>query len=128
MNDEPMLTEEEMKEVMVNSSQSWRPRQNLDQYYASLGIGVEQPNPWSSRIPAAIAKAESLTNGHDHRVALEEGSLTIITATEVALAKALWELCLHEQRDNEREELGDSAECSSGYEALEAFTEKVESL
>ena len=86
-------------------------------------LSPSQKREWSSRIPAAIAKAESLTNGHDHRVALEEGSLTIITATEVALAKALWELWVEYCDALDWEEAGDTPP-----PALIVFAQKVESL
>ncbi len=100
------------------------------------------PLPWSSRIPAAIAKAERLLSD-DALVACEphrgerylgtpevfvprhnaEGT---ITATEVALAKALWE-----QHDN-RTDGCDAEICRHEWdkvpEALIEFAQKVESL
>ena len=82
---------------------------------------------WSSRIPAAIAKAEKLLDveGVPRGFFLPAGNPDgALTATEVALAKALWdtEVLFEEGFKESWEPLGGSGK------ALIAFTEKVESL
>ena len=96
--------------------------------YDATGGNADAPSmapreqaPYSVRIPAAITRAEALTERSDFRVS----SITLevfITATEVALAKALWEnyKSLNELRGQGEEELLPPS--------LIAFTEKVESL
>ena len=76
-----------------------------------------EAQPWSSRIPAAIEKAEKLLDG---KVRYYDQDLT---ATEVALAKALWEL--YPCND------GESHCCDfepATCQALRDFCTKVESL
>jgi hypothetical protein len=74
--------------------------------------------PWVERIPQAIEKAEG-----------RFGAMTVvvgapphgwITRTEVALAKALWELFYNSPEYN--------GEYTPVPEVLRAFTEKVEAL
>lgn len=67
--------------------------------------------PWSTRIPAAIKKAEEKLGQNPYWISMD--FTTVITAGEVALAKALWEA------DQYR---------SVPHEALIAFTEKIEKL
>ena len=108
--------------------------------YAATGANSDAPSmapkqafvasedgPWSTRIPAAIAKAEKrlreLGEIHGHTM----------TLTEVALAKALWE----DLGDGECVGEGIASHCDQGgcfglsaedEPALRAFTEKVEAL
>ena len=104
-----------------------------------MEVSVRYPMPWSSRIPAAIAKAEKLLEqdkkpfpecpnhmrgNHPHSDACigffrTRRSVKEFTATEVALAKGF----LHAVETD--------AEFGGQYEqlpALIAFAEKVESL
>ena len=82
-------------------------------------VSPQSKPPWSSRIPAAIAKAEKLDFVGD--LYEQVWGNKHLTTTEVALAKALWTMCLRTAG-------------TEGYvwdefkEALIAFTEKVESL
>ncbi len=72
--------------------------------------------PYSSRIPAAIAKAEGLVHVPDD--VWLDGNNIIITATEVALASQLWD-CWEDEYSG------------TGFgppEALIEFVTKVESL
>ena len=83
---------------------------------------------WSTRIPAAIEKAGELTE--HSAVDIERGTLargkyftterTSLTAAEVALAKALWNVLLNEGYGE--------GEPEDAEAALRDFTEKVESL
>ncbi len=56
----------------------------------------EEMKPWSERIPAAIAKGEKLLNGDQyvlippHMRGNETEFTVVLTAGEVALAKAVW--------------------------------------
>ena len=91
--------------------------------------------PWSTRIPAAIEKAEGLLarlpKGHENY-----GGVNVITATEVALFKALWRCtCWHQEAevDTHRGDCFDADVSCQGRScgrciALITFTEKVESL
>ena len=75
--------------------------------------------PWSSRIPAAIAKGKELLDGRDGwfpQLPLSEP----ITAGEVALAEALWEAT----QDTPSYLVGGE----QIPEALIVFTEKIERL
>ncbi len=72
--------------------------------------------PWSDRVPAAIAKAEEHMADHTHD---ECRCYELITATEVALAEALWEILSSEDIVDER---------WAWPPALIAFAEKAESL
>lgn len=78
--------------------------------------------PWSVRIPSAITRAEEYLGGTDSRMSGAFGTTLyldkILTATEVALAKALY--------GEWGEHYSEAEEWL--YEALQAFTEKVESL
>lgn len=91
---------------------------------------LHEVTAWSSRIPAAIARAETvylaLPPRHSGKVTWYatyiEGTTDIkdvITATEVALAKALW---------MEVELVRESVPYYPHHRALIDFTEKVESL
>ncbi len=86
-----------------------------DKEYAAVQKAMNES--WSSRIPAAIEKAEKLLDG---KVRYYDQDLT---ATEVALAKALWEL--YPCND------GESHCCDfepATCQALRDFCTKVESL
>ncbi len=94
--------------------------------WAEKRFAIEEKD-WASRIPAAIAQAEErvaqkpLYRG-EHQEPYSFEKHESITATEVALAKALWEELQFEQH-----------KLYGGIEqepppALHAFTEKVESL
>jgi hypothetical protein len=90
---------------------------------------------WSERIPAAIAKAERRMgsgSGSIHYFLSTQGPDGAITASEVALAKALWET---ESDATEllaeldlREKLLLGAIIADNRPALRAFCEKVEAL
>ena len=81
---------------------------------------------WSERIPAAIEKAEKVLNGRHDALGLEGArGFVNLTATEVALAKALWRV------------LGGSPVSAPSqstittldyFDPLRAFVEKVEVL
>lgn len=85
---------------------------------------------WSTRIPAAIAKAEARLRGA--HVCLHHGvegkDLAAITAGEVALAKALWGMFQKYGQEDDIEhvmvQMGDAPDVA----ALRAFCEKVEAL
>ena len=88
------------------------------------GYGIELPmneRPYSVRIPAAIEKAKACVGGFCND---KKGCPHDITATEVALAEALWE------RGHHRDCVGLESCCDLVDEgsALIAFTEKVEEL
>lgn len=85
---------------------------------------------WSERIPAAIEKAEGLLGGCDVWLKAEFGQEGIridfaITKTEVALAKALWDMYCWIRSELPVKEGTDGIEV---HAALRAFVEKVEAL
>lgn len=71
---------------------------------------------WAERIPAALAKAEGIVEQAGSDVKLHG----ILTAGEVALAKALWAVLLNEGYGE--------GEPPDAEAALRAFVEKVEGL
>ena len=88
--------------------------------------------PWATRIPAAIKRAEELLSGRSLKswgvLGGETMSVIGITREEVALAKALWTDHAEPGADHSQyieEQAG--APCDS-CTALIAFTEKVEVL
>ena len=90
--------------------------------------------PWSTRIPAAIAKGAKLlgadeyvlvpphTGGNDTRLTVG------ITAGEVAMAKALWEPWQHYIESCGAEDLMKTWSYEEVQPALRDFTEKMEGL
>ena len=72
---------------------------------------------WSTRIPAAIEKAEKLTPLAEVKSGVVRA---LLTEGEVALAKALWNVLLNEGYGE--------GEPEDAEAALRDFTEKVESL
>ena len=78
---------------------------------------VCDPPPWATRIPAAIKRAEDWVEDH------KGWSFIPITATEVALAEALWEQM---QGDEYRRHPANPEAVPPP--ALIAFMEKVEAL
>lgn len=89
--------------------------------FLSDHAGFEQRKPYSIRIPAAIAKLEPFFERYPGLPYFKARGV-IITATEVALAKALWE-----ENDQHLMGLAEFVGCK-GCQALIAFTEKVEQL
>ena len=81
--------------------------------------------PWDDRIPAAIANAERMLDGGEYllippHIGGNETKLTLVlTAGEVALAKALWERVGHT--------VCADPECEKPH-PLREFTEKIERL
>ena len=77
--------------------------------------------PWATRIPAAIKRAEELTQNDVMVMCRIESVYEYLTATEAALAEALWDLWTLAY--------GDADEFDDPWKAaLIAFTEKVEVL
>ena len=94
------------------------------------GAGYQWDPGWSSRIPTAIAKAEKLLADAKAIVGVSswvQEKDVIITATEVQLAQALWEIVRTDAVVVDVEQWL-SSEGGPAAEALRAFTEKVESL
>ena len=83
---------------------------------------------WSTRIPTAIAKAEKLLGSKsDYARVYKTGETFVLTAGEVALAKALW----HEMsRAMDRMNGTERAAFIAGFRGatIRYFTEKLERL
>ena len=96
--------------------------QILEAFKAGLnGEPFPEHPSWSLRIPAAIAKAEELLASTGIGVYFKMSATGVITATEVALAKALWEA-----HQSLALEYGERVEIVPP--ALRDFCTKVESL
>ena len=88
-----------------------------DKCHTVLPHYVCEPPPWAARIPAAIKRAKEVGDVYLPADPVKDTATSprfMLTATETALAEALWKLI---------EQLGNAPS-----PALIAFTEKVESL
>ena len=79
---------------------------------------------WSTRIPAAIEEGKKLLGGDEyvlippHTRGNDTGFTVVLTAGEVALAEALWQVACEET----------PPDIAADYPALIAYTEKIEAM
>ncbi len=110
---------------------------DIERFVAARTENPAFKEPFSERIPAAIARAKELLDGYDWKClgSLTKGHDDFLTATEVALAEALWwahheavyKILRQGWDEHEAWENEDNDPCTH-CAPLMAFTTKVESL